>query len=208
MRIVLTLIVMCCTAALIAPAAAKKNSKLESVEAPVEDKAGWDAEQELDFKRLTAEVTAESVKLTLETWTAWDALEEPDHAQVSVVVAKPNHRDFYDASFRVRYDGGTLSTSVGAPEGTSVDEGSSSAWMPAEGSWQAELDGTVLTVTIPWAQLPEGEPWIQVWSMHTKEIEDEETGETRSEYKRGSSSGVPNDDVPNKGKAVVIHRPV
>lgn len=205
MRILSILQVLCLATLVALPAAAKKPS-FEDVTSPVDDKAGYGADTELDFKRLSAETTAEGVTLTIETWAAWAEIPDPEDSQLAILCLKANHKSLHQASFRLRWEGGALALSEGAAEGTRQDEEPIDDWMPEAGSWQASLDGTVITVTIPWAQFPVDIPRIQVWSLHAKEDTDPDTGEVSINYTHGKSAGVPTDDVPNKGKVLVIER--
>ncbi len=201
-----SILVMFCLTTFLAQPAAAKGSKPEGVASPVEDKAGADAATELDFKRLSAEATADGVTLTIETWSAWLEIPDPEDSQVAILVQQKNQKWFHDAAFRLHLEGGALVQSEGKAEGSRVDEEIPSDWMPEAGSWQAALDGRTITVTIPWAQFPVDEPRIQVWSLHAKENVNEETGETTVSYTHGRSAGVPTDDVPNRGKVLAISR--
>jgi hypothetical protein len=204
MRFPRTLLTLCTVSLTIVPAAAK-SSKLEAVSSPVEDKAGFESSTVLDFKRLAAEKTDDGVTLSIETWTAWADTTAPGDVKVAIAVAKPNHKHFYAHTFWMELVDGAIVAQKGHHGGTRVDDNSGDEWAPETGAWQAGIDGTVITVAIPWSQFPVDEPWIQVWCLHAKEIEDEETGEVTISYQHGGAVGVPSDDVPNKGKALVLN---
>ncbi len=205
MRSLSTVSLLCLALLLVLPAAAKKKAAFEELASPVEDKAGYGAQTELDFKRLSAEATGTGVTLTIETWAAWADIPEPGDSRISILCLDDRGKGFLPNAFRLALEGGALVLSEGPAEGEG-DGAASDEWMPAAGSWQASLEGTVITVTIPWEQFPADRPALQVWSLHKLETTDAETGEVTVSYTHGKSAGVPTDDVPNRGKVLVIER--
>ncbi len=203
---ILSILQALCLATLVAVPASAKKPIFEEVTSPVADKAGYAADTELDFKRLSAEAAAEGVTLTIETWAAWAGIPGPEDSQISILCLQENGKGLLPNAFRLRMKDGALVLSEGPAEGDAEDGAGSGDWMPAAGTWQASIDGKAITVTIPWEQFPVASPRIQVWSAHALENTDPETGEVTVTYTHGKSAGVPTDDVPNKGKVLAIER--
>jgi hypothetical protein len=187
----------------------KNKEKITAVTSPVDDKAGHDAATELDFKRLTADATAEDLVLTVEFWTAWNEIPDPRDAKIHVYLGKPGARLFLPAGYHVSLqDDGTVRADAGTNGGSWIDDGKKRVFTAVEGAAAASLDGTTLTITIPWTALPYEDLWVRLCCLHVMEEVDEETGESVTRYRGGASNSVPSDDCPNDGKALAVSRPV
>lgn len=217
---------------------AAKSDRLEVVEGSVvADKGGQDADTELDFASLEVVSTAENLELHIQTYAAWADIPEPLHARMAVKVAKPGWKTFYPNVYTVSMEeDGSLSTGTDSVSGGNVNSKKSKAWEGNGDLVQAELDGTDIVVTIPWADLPHEEIWLQVCAQHLAESDDEdaeaeaeeeaeveeEKGKGKGKKKKadaedeedagpsfvdGAGAGVPSDYIPNYWKAIAASKP-
>jgi hypothetical protein len=194
------------------PAAAKKYPKnkevMKSVSSPVEDKAGYDAATELDFKRVTAEATPDELLLTVEFWMAWAEIPGPTDAEIRLYLARPDSKLFLPAGYQISIqDDGTVAIAPCSNGGTWIDDRKSKAWTAVDGAGAASLDGTTLQITLPWDALPYESLWLRLNCLHVMEIDDPDTEEVETTLKGGASNPVPSDDCPNDGKALAVARP-
>jgi hypothetical protein len=171
---------------------AAKSDRLEVVEGSVvADKGGQDADTELDFARLEVVSTAENLELHIQTYTAWADLPEPLHARLAVKVAQPGWKTFYPNVYTVSMEeDGSVSTGTDSVGGANVNSKKSKAWEGNGDLVQAELDATDIVVTIPWADLPAEEIWLQVCAQHLAETEDEAAEETEEEATEETDEAV------------------
>ena len=184
-----------------------KPKKPEVVASPVDDRAGYDADRELDFRQLEVEGTAEHLLLRIEFWTAWEELDSRHEYEVAVDVAKPGSKLFLPYAYGVMLEeDGSLETNYGEISGTFVAEHKKHAWTPTEDlvdAIEATLEGTLLTIQIPWEALPYEDLWVQVGALHRVL----ETDEKDEHHVGGSVRPLSNDLVPNKMKVVAVSRP-
>ncbi len=171
---------------------AAKSDRLEVVEGSVvADKGGQDADTELDFARLEVVSTAENLELHIQTYTAWAEVPEPQHARLAVKIAQPGWKTFYPNVYTVGMEeDGSLSTGTDSVSGANVNSKKSKAWEGNGDLIQAELDATDIVVTIPWADLPAEEIWLQVCAQHIAETDEDAEEEAAEETEEESGEAV------------------
>lgn len=187
----------------------KKNKvRMTAVQSPIEDRAGHDADSELDFKRLTAQATHEELVLTAEFWTAWEDVPGPRDANIHLYFASPRSKLFLPRGYHVIMDDeGGVQIAPGSNGGTWVDDRKTRVWSPEDGVASVSLDGETLRITLPWDALPYDSLWLRLVCLHAMEVDDPDTPEVETEFKGGASNPVPSDDCPNDGKALAVDRP-
>jgi hypothetical protein len=183
----LTMAAVAALTMMVALPSAAKSDRLELVDgAVVADKGGHNADTELDFSRLEVVSTAENLELHIQTYTAWAEIPEPQHARLAVKVAKPGWKTFYPNVYTVSMEeDGSLTTGTDSVGGGNVNSKKAKAWEGNSDGVQVEMETTEIVVTIPWADLPHEEIWLQVVAQHVSaaslEEDDEETAEETAE---------------------------
>jgi len=164
----------------LATAKDKDKDKPEGLTELEEDKAGYNAADEVDFRNLVGSGTADGISLTIDLWTPWADIAEPDETEVSVGLrkakAKANTETVdiaFDGTWELRkVEKAKKSSKKKASKGDAEEEGAEEEEAeeepktPALATGNATIDGHSITVTIPWEHVPYTTAWIQVTSMH------------------------------------------
>ncbi len=162
-------------------ATAADKDKLEGLTELEEDKAGYNADVEVDFRNLSGSAAADGLSLTIDLWTAWADIPEPEETEVSISLGKAKAKAFtekVDVSFdgtwelrKVEKAKKSKKSSKGKGdeeegEGEEEAEEEEEPKTPALASGNATIDGHTITLTIPWEHVAHSTVWIQVSSMH------------------------------------------
>ena len=193
---------------LVSPASAKFK-RLELVEGDViEDRAGRDAATELDFARLEIVPTAEHLELRIETYTPWVEIPDPHEARIAVKVTRAGAKKFLPNLYGLYLEeDGSLSVKSDYITGTNLYDGKKKAWKGNPELVEASLDGTSVTVVIPWSDLPAEHIWLQVCAHHEIERDEDDEDESSGKFVGGAANPVPSDYVPNYKEAAAAQRP-
>jgi hypothetical protein len=201
--------------ALIAPSLAHAG-KFEPVEAlEEEDGAGYNAGYEVDFRNLTGEGTTKGVSLTIELWTPWADIENPEETDVTVELGKAKARAFTE-QVTINYDGTWELRPVA--KGKKKKKSDEEAEEPAAlATGQVNIDGTTISLVIPWENLPYDTVWLKVKADHTVEPPEAEEAEEGEEGEEGEEAEAvetveethpaSRDQVPNGAQVLVVSKP-
>lgn len=164
------------------------EAKYEAVTEVEEDRAGYDAAHEVDFRTLSAVATAEGVDLTIDLWTPWGKLDAPEDSQISIQLARSGSRKF-TSEVEVSFGGTWEMRPISKASAAKGDEDEEPAKPPATATGEATISGNTISLTIPWEHVAHSTIWLKAQASTSSE----------------ESSAV--DEIPNGDTVLEVARP-
>ncbi len=180
------------------PSVASAKGRFEAVTEADEDKAGYGAEHEVDFRNLAGEATAEGIHLTIELWNAWESLRNADDTDVTVQLMRKNSKKFTE-EVAILPDGRWELRPAGKDDGGKDDDEDDGGPKPEREAPTATgtvtIDGATLDLTIPWSDLGYEAAWLKVTCARES---DDESRKVYTTFR---------DEIPNGAEVLEVVKP-